>query len=206
MFEKLIHTVKNNPNGKKWAHRLLIPKGDFKPRWWVLALLNSWFHQKGKDSRIRRSVRRDLFPFQPFSIGDNSLVEDFSVLNNAVGPLTIGNGTIIGLSNVIIGPVMIGNNVMLAQHVVISGINHGYEDITLSPSQQPLSVSKIEIGDDVWIGANSTIVAGVHIGKHSIVGAGSVVTKNVLPYTVVVGNPARAIKRWNEATQLWDRI
>jgi acetyltransferase-like isoleucine patch superfamily enzyme len=57
----------------------------------------------------------------------------------------------------------------------------------------------------VWIGANVVVVAGVTIGKHAIVAAGSIVTKNVPAYSVVAGNPARIIKQYNTVTGKWDR-
>jgi acetyltransferase-like isoleucine patch superfamily enzyme len=61
------------------------------------------------------------------------------------------------------------------------------------------------IGDDCWIGANVVVVAGVHVGKHAVVAAGSVVTKDVLPFSVVGGNPARILKRYDLATSQWKR-
>ena len=86
---------------------------------------------------------------------------------------------------------------MTAQNIVASGLNHGYEDVTLPPSVQKVNTALITIGDNVWIGANSTITAGVSIGKHAIIGGGSVVTKNIPEYSVAVGNPAKVIKKFN---------
>lgn len=206
MGNELLAKIKANQKWKRWAHRILIPKGDFRPRWWVSFLVNPWFHHKGRQARIRRSVRRDLFPFNHFSIGEHSLVEDFSVLNNGVGTVTIGEYTVVGISNVIIGPVVIGNGVMLAQHVVISGLNHGYEDVHISPSKQQVSTNCIYIDDDVWIGANATVTAGVRIGRHSVIGAGSVVTRDIPAYSVAVGNPARVIKQFDQNTKAWKRV
>src|SRR5690606_23938866 len=99
-----------------------------------------------------------------------------------------------------------GNNVMLAQHVVLSGLNHGYEDVLQSPKMQPVSCREIVIADDVWIGANSVVAAGVTIGRHAVIGAGSVVTKDIPAYCVAVGNPAKVIKRYNRETKSWERI
>jgi acetyltransferase-like isoleucine patch superfamily enzyme len=148
----------------------------------------------------------DVFPFNQFNIGVRSVVEDFATVNNGVGDVIIGDHTIIGLGNVIIGPVRIGNNVMLAQNIVVSGLNHGYEDIHVPPRNQKETCKQIIISDDVWIGANSVITAGVTIGKHSIVGAGSVVTKDVPDFSVVVGNPARVIKRYNSEKAVWEKV
>jgi acetyltransferase-like isoleucine patch superfamily enzyme len=148
----------------------------------------------------------DLLPFNHFSLGKNSTVEDFTVINNGMGDVLIGDGVRIGLSNVIIGPVKIGNNTILAQNVVISGLNHGYSDISLPIKSQPCSKAEIIINDDCWIGANVVITAGTIIGKHAIVAAGSVVTKDVPPYSIVAGNPSRIIKQYNFITQSWDKI
>ena len=97
------------------------------------------------------------------------------------------------MSNVLIGPISIGNDVIMAQNIVMSGLNHGYEDITLPPHNQPVTKKQITLEDEVWIGANVVIVAGVTIGKHAVIAAGSVVTKNIPDYALVVGNPARRI-------------
>ena len=71
---------------------------------------------------------------------------------------------------------------------------------------QPCPTSEIVVEDDCWIGANAVVTAGVHIGKHAVVAAASVVTKNVEPFTVVAGNPAKPIKRYNPQSKLWERV
>ncbi|WP_246254306.1 DapH/DapD/GlmU-related protein [Pedobacter foliorum] len=196
--------IKSNPKLKKLVQWMLV--SSYKPRLWVRIFINPFKHTRGKSSVVRWKTRLDLFPFHKFELGENSLVEDFSVINNGVGDVHIGSDTIVGISNIIIGPVEIGNNVMLAQHIVISGLNHGYSDPVIPPSRQPVVTAKIVIEDDVWIGANSVVTAGVRIGKHSIVGGGSVVAKDIPEYCVVVGNPARIIKRFNFETATWDKI
>lgn len=145
----------------------------------------------------------DVLPFNPFSIGDNSMVEDFTTINNGVGEVRIGNNSLIGLGNVIIGPITVGNNVILAQNIVASGLNHNYADIRQPIHQQGVSVAPIVIEDDCWIGANTVITAGVRIGKHCVIAAGAVVTKNIPPYSVAVGNPARVIKQYDASSDEW---
>ncbi|WP_349785145.1 acyltransferase [Pedobacter sp. ASV1-7] len=202
----IISKIKSNPKLKKMALSLLIPANDHRPRLWVRMFLNPFKHKKGKHSIIRSKTRMDVFPFNTFELGAKSIIEDFATINNGVGAVVIGNESIIGLGNVIIGPVSIGNHVMLAQNIVISGLNHGYEDISIPPASQPVNVKQIMIADDVWIGANSVITAGVSIGKHSVIGAGSVVTKDVPPFCIAVGNPARVIKRYNNETLIWEKV
>ncbi len=203
MITKLKEFLKNNSAIKNIVLFCLMPRNQARPRLWVKLLVNPLVHKTGKGACIRRRSRIDTLPFNKFVVGDKSTIEDFSVVNNGVGDVIIGSNTRIGLSNVIIGPITIGNNVMTAQHVAFSGLNHGFEDITLPPSLQPISTSQIIIEDDVWIGANAVIVAGIKIGKHAVIGAGSVVTKDVPAFSVAVGNPAKVIKKYDEASKLW---
>lgn len=198
--------IKSNPLLKSLALRLLIPKNEYRPRLWVKWFLNPFRHNHAKGSIIRNSARTDLFPYNKFSLGSYSIIEDFTTVNNAVGDVIIGNKTIVGMGSVIIGPVEIGNNVMIAQNIVMSGLNHGYQDVNLPPSEQKVSCNEIKISDNVWIGSNSVITAGVTLGKHAVIGAGSVVTKNVPSYAVAVGNPARIIKKYNSATNDWESV
>jgi len=202
----VISKIKSNPKLKSAALHLLIPANEHRPRLWVRWLLNPFKHKKGKGSVIRSQTRMDVFPFNNFSLGDGSVIEDFSTINNGVGDVFIGDRTIIGLGNTVIGPVNIGNDVMFAQNIVVSAMNHGYEDISIPPSKQKDIIKLITIEDEVWIGANCVITIGVTIGKHSIVGAGSVVTKDIPPYCIAVGNPARVIKKYNSETAAWEKV
>jgi acetyltransferase-like isoleucine patch superfamily enzyme len=99
--------------------------------------------------------------------------------------------------------VTLSNNIIIAQHVVMSGLNHGYEDIDTPIRYQPTITKPIVLEDDCWIGANVTITAGVTVGKHAVVAGGSVVTRSVAPFTVVGGNPARVLRHYDTATQRW---
>lgn len=204
-MDKLKAKLNSNPRLKRLVHWLIIPANDFRPRWWVRKILNPLIHKKGKRTIIRRRTRMDIMPFNTFYMGDDAIIEDFATVNNAVGELIIGDRSLIGISSVVIGPVTIGNDVMLAQNIVISGLNHGYEDITKSIRAHQTITKPIFIDDEAWIGANSVITSGVSIGKHSVVAAGSIVTKNVPPYTIVAGNPARILKQYNHDTSTWER-
>ncbi len=198
--------LKSNPKLKKLALWMLMPKNQARPRLWVKWFVNPLKHHKGKGSLVRRRTRMDVMPFNNFSIGRDSTIEDFSTVNNGVGDVYIGDRTRIGLGNTLIGPVKIGNDVMFAQNVVLSGLNHGYTDINVPISDQQVETKPIVIEDEVWIGANAVVTAGVTVGKHSIVAAGCVVVKNVPPYTIVGGNPAKALKHYNFDTKEWERI
>ncbi len=198
--------IKNNQGLKKFVLWALIPKNQAKPRLWVKWFLNPFLHKKGKGATVCGRTRMDVLPFNKFYLGVNSTIEDFATINNGVGDVIIGDRTRIGISNVVIGPVTIGNDVMFAQNIVVSGLNHGYEDINTPPAIQKVSVKQITISDDCWIGANAVITAGVTVGKHSIVAAGSIVTKDVPPFSIVGGNPAKLIKQYNPETKMWERI
>lgn len=202
----LVDTIKSNEKLKKFVLWLLIPKNQARPRCWVSLFVNPFKHHKGKGSLIRRSVRMDVMPFNHFSIGRNSTIEDFSTINNGVGDVIIGDRTRIGMSNVLIGPIHVGNDIMFAQNIVASGLNHGYADVNTPIADQPVTTSLITIEDEVWIGANAVITAGVTIGKHSVVAAGCVVVKSVPPYSIVGGNPGRILKQYHAETKEWERV
>ncbi|HMM10880.1 MAG TPA: acyltransferase [Bacteroidales bacterium] len=201
----LVEKLKSNPRLKRLALWMLMPRNQARPRLWVKLFLNPFRHTKKKGSLIRRRTRMDVLPFNQFVLGKDSTIEDFATINNGVGPVIIGDRTRIGLGCVVIGPVTVGNDVMFAQNIVVSGLNHGYQDLNLPPSLQPVETKPIHIGDEVWIGANCVITAGVNIGKHAVVAAGSVVTKSVPPYSVVAGNPAKVLKQYNVDTNQWEK-
>jgi acetyltransferase-like isoleucine patch superfamily enzyme len=88
--------------------------------------------------------------------------------------------------------ILIGDNSVFAPGVELLSAGHDYRYINL-----PDTYGTITIGKNVWIGANSIILQGVSVGDGAIVGAGSIVSKDIPPYTVWVGNPARKIKDRN---------
>lgn len=203
-IHSLKESVKQNPKLKQYLHRFIMHPVKTRPNWWI-RLFYFIYLKRGKGSVIYRSVRKDLPPFRKFSLGKYSVVEDFSCLNNAVGDLNIGDYTRIGLGNTIIGPVSIGNHVNLAQNVTVTGLNHNFEDVDKRIDQQGVSTRQVIIEDDVWVGANAVILPGVTLGRHSVVAAGSVVSRPVPPYTVCAGSPARIIKRYNRENNLWEK-
>ncbi len=198
--------IKSNEKLKRLALWMLMPRNQARPRLWVKWFVNPLKHKKGKGALVRRRTRMDVMPFNRFVLGKDSTIEDFATVNNGVGDVIIGERTRIGIGNVLIGPVTIGNDVMFAQNVVLSGLNHGYEDINLPPSLQKVETKTIVVEDEVWIGANAVITAGVTIGKHAVVAAGCVVVKDVPPYSIVGGNPGRLLKQYNHETKTWERV
>ena len=123
--------------------------------------------------------------------------------------IIIGDHCWIGIRNsfAAIDKVQIGNNVLFAGYVHITDHSHGYEDINLPVKRQKLiSKGPVIIEDDCWLGFSCEVLSGVHIGKHSIVAARAVVTKDVPPYCIVAGNPAKVVKKYNFDTKQWERV
>lgn len=109
--------------------------------------------------------------------------------------------------------VYIGNNVLLASKIYISDCSHGsYSgDIDDSspdsiPHDRPLFSKPVVIEDNVWLGESVSILPGVTIGKGTIVGANSVVSKSLPPNVIAVGAPAKVIKKFNFDTQRWEKV
>lgn len=123
--------------------------------------------------------------------------------------IVIGDGTWIGIRNsfACIDRVEIGKNVLFAGYVHITDHSHGYENIDESIKWQKLiTKGPVVIEDDCWLGFSCEILSGVHIGRHSIVAARAVVTRDVPPYSIVAGNPARVVKQYNFETKQWERV
>lgn len=98
-----------------------------------------------------------------------------------------------------------GKNVLLADHVYISDNRHSYEDPETPVRLQKIrQLAEVEIGDDSWIGEN-VCVMGAKIGKHCVVGANSVVTRDIPDFCVAAGVPARVIKRYDPNEKKWLR-
>mgnify|MGYP000879246073 FL=1 len=200
-----LQRIKANPSLKKWLIWTLSPSRRPRPRLWVRLFVNPFVHKTGRHTVIRRRLSRiDVFPWKRFQVGDDSTIEDFTVINNGAGDVIIGDRVRIGIGTVLIGPVQIGDGAGTGQHVFISGFNHGYSDGSRNSSEQPLVLKGVILEEESHIGANSGVLAGVRIGRRSQIGAGSVVTKDIPPFSVAVGNPARVIKSYNHATGQWE--
>ena len=107
--------------------------------------------------------------------------------------IEIGDYSGIGINSALYGTggLVIGNDVMLAPEVVILTENHRHDDIRRPIRLQGAESAPVIIEDDVWIGIRVIILPGVRIGRSSVIGAGAVVTKDVPPFSIVAGNPAK---------------
>ena len=186
--------LKDSPQLKRILDWLIMNQRDARPRWYV-RLLAPLYQQRGRGSKIYRSVRMDTPPYRRFALGRHSVVESFCCINNAVGDVIIGDYTRVGLHNTIIGPVTIGSHVNLAQGITVTALNHNFSEADRRIDEQGVSTGQVVIGDDVWIGANAVVLPNVNIGRHCVVAAGAVVTKDVPDGCIVAGVPAKIIKR-----------
>ena len=131
------------------------------------------------------------------TIGKYAIIRPSNIYGGPIGEgLTMGDNSNIGPYNYIgcSGKITIGNNVMLAPRVSIYAENHVFDHPEILIRDQGVEKKEVIIEDDCWIAANSILLAGVTIGRGSVVAAGSVVTENVPPYSVVAGVPAKWIK------------
>ncbi|MCC8159918.1 MAG: sugar O-acetyltransferase [Oscillospiraceae bacterium] len=146
--------------------------------------INSVYHNKGDlrklfSELIGKNVPEDFGLHTPFhtDFGKNITIGKRVFINSGCtfqdqGGITVGDGALIG------------------HNVVIATLNHA-----MNPSDRADMIpSPVTIGENVWIGSNSTILPGVTIGDGAVIGGGSVVTKDIPPCAVAVGNPARVIK------------
>ena len=165
--------------------------------------------KSGKKSRIYKPIQID----NPKNI---CLKNNVKVFHNSwlMGPsnsgigLIIDNGTVIGHFAHIIAykNVYIGKNVLCADRVFISDCNHEYRDINLPILEQGIrEIRDVNIGDGSWLGEN-VCVCGASIGKHCVIGANSVVIKDIPDYSVAVGIPAKVIRRYDFKLKEWVKV
>lgn len=109
--------------------------------------------------------------------------------------LSIGDNSGIGVNCEVNGPVTIGRDVMMGPEVVIYTSGHNHERVDIPMRIQGASVpAPVIIGNDVWLGRRVIVLPGVHIGDGCIIGAGAVVTKDIPPFSIAAGVPAKVVK------------
>lgn len=177
----------------------------------IFRLLGKFFF-KGFGRKVRIVLPLRIVGSRYTILGNNVTLQIGAYLavitNNIPDPLLqIDSGTMIGNHVHIIctGKIFIRENVLIADKVYISDNLHCYENIDLPVlSQALIQLKEMEIGSGSWIGENVCII-GASIGKNCVIGANSVVTKDIPDYTVAVGTPARPIKRFCTETRSWKR-
>lgn len=150
----------------------------------------------GSNVRINALCRKNIIIGNNVTIKDGCIIEGYGVMRNLGESLTIGNN--VGISQncfiAIRGNITIGNDTILGPSVSIFSENHVAERVDIPIVYQGEKRADVYIGNGVWIGTHSIILSGITIGDGAIIAAGAVVTKNVEPYTVVGGVPAKLIK------------
>lgn len=182
-WEKMLEGLPNNDRAPELEARRLVAK----------RLFRAYNRTTEEDVEVREEIKRQLFR----SVGKNVFIEpDFicEMGNN----ITIGDNVFMNFGCIIfdMGEVTIGDNVMFGPRVGIYTTNHAFD-----PEERidNVAISKpVHIGNRVWIAADVKIVQGVTIGDDSIIGAGSVVTKDIPAGVIAAGNPCRVIRAITE--------
>lgn len=104
------------------------------------------------------------------------------------------------------GQLEIGRSSLILANVFITNIDHDYTEIGVHVVKQKIIIKETKIGENCFIGMGAAIMAGTILGKQCIVGANSVVRGNFPDYCVIVGSPAKIIKKYNPETQIWEKI
>ena len=137
------------------------------------------------------------------TIGNGSVISKSCVIQAKTSPLSMGRNCDIGAHVILssIGGINLGDSVLIAGNCYIGGGRYHTDDLEKPIMYQGIySRGAVKIGDGTWIGASATILDGVSIGKGCVIGAGSLVTKDISDYGVAIGSPARVIQYRNQAT------
>jgi acetyltransferase-like isoleucine patch superfamily enzyme len=152
---------------------------------------------------------------QNITIGDRVVIERNATLYSVAsyrdksynGKISIGNNVYInyGFNATSASEIVIEDDVLIAFNVSIFDFDHDYRDIDKNINQTDLVVKgRVVVGEKTWLGMNVAILGNVKIGKHCVIAANSVVTKDIPDYSVAAGNPLKIIKRYNTATKQWE--
>jgi len=131
------------------------------------------------------------------NVGIGLYAQLYAGIQEGSGFIEIGNNTALNsyvmLNADIGGEIRIGKNVLIGPNVVLRASNHVFEKKEMLIRNQGHNSGKIMVGDDVWIGANAVVLPDVEVGMGAVIGAGSVVNKNIPPYAVAGGVPAKQV-------------
>lgn len=160
-------------------------------------------HLKGISLGERVRIGRDVTlrchdSASRITIGSNTVIKQFALLMTYPGGfIELGKNCSVNPFCVLYGHggLTIGDNVRIAAHCIIVPSEHRFDDSRSPITKQGLNKTGVKIGSDVWLGAGTIVLDGCEIGDGCVVGAGSVVTKSLAPYSVVVGSPAREIRK-----------
>lgn len=142
-------------------------------------------------------LRANTETFPGITLGRDVRLMDSVLLAANKGHVSIGERSWFGPFCLVYGNggVDIGSNVLVAAHTSINTVSHNSRRCDIPINDQGLSLDPVVIEDDVWLGLHVVVLQGVRIGRGSIVGAGSVVTKDIPPWSIALGTPARVVRR-----------
>ena len=145
-------------------------------------------------NKLRSSIGKKIFKYT----GEHITIKHGAYFGNGKN-IVMGNYSQLGINCKVENDLVMGDYVLMGPEVVIYSSSHEYKDLyTPIMLQGSKEIKPVVIGNDVWIGLRSVIMPGVKIGNHVIVGAGSVVTKDIPDYAVVGGAPAKIIRYRNQ--------
>ncbi|WP_367126960.1 acyltransferase [Streptococcus suis] len=177
--------------------------------WWLrLRCLAPIFGKVGKSSYLASSI--SIIGAKNIFIGDKVRIfpgNRMETYNN--GSIHIGDNCSIGQNFHVISDenrLIIGKNTTISGNVFITNTEHDYKEIGEHILNQRMLTSETQIGENCFIGFGASIQAGTVLGKQCIVGTNAVVRGHYPDYSVIVGVPAKAIKRYNEETGDWEKI
>lgn len=160
-----------------------------------------YFSKRFKRLGAKAHLGMGLLVYEPknISLGENFSIRRNSTLGAINGELIVGDNVSIA-ENVTVnasekGKIVLGNYVLIAPNTVLRASDHVTTRADQTIREQGHTGGEIIVEDDVWIGANCVIVAGTRIGKGAVIAAGAVVAKDVEPYTIVGGVPAKFLKK-----------
>lgn len=158
-------------------------------------------------SPLRIDGGKNIFIGKKVSIKYKTWIASTPITGGDKSQLVFEDGCVIGHFNHIYATksIILRKNVLTADKVYISDNLHGYEDIETPIKDQPVVQNgTVEIGEGSWLGENVCVI-GANIGKHCVIGANSVVTKDIPDYCVAVGSPARVIKKYDFNEDKWKK-
>lgn len=151
----------------------------------------------------RVSLRANTTTIPGIAIGSGCSIQDACILSANQGRISIGDNSWLGPFCLVYGngDVTIGNNVLIAAHSTINTVSHHASRCDIPINDQGIYCDPVIIEDDVWIGMHAVVLQGVVVGRGSIIGAGAVVTRDIPPWSIAVGAPAKVIKRRDNAPE-----
>lgn len=186
---------------------------ELKRKFWMLHYIKIHFAEIGRntviDNRVSFLGEKFITIGDSCFIGADSTIQCFDCYSSKkyAPNVRIGNNVSFTRRTTIYCAerIEIGDDTMIGSDVLITDENHGTDPLHTYRAN-PLMTKPVIIGKNVWVGDKVIILPGVTIGDNAIIGAGSVVTKSIPPYTICAGNPARVIKTWNSESKTWETI